>query len=74
MRMNNATLSAICWISVSVHLTVGVLSFRRIGNPALLPVLNLVVALCTLAYWVPRWYNYLWKGVTWYASDQLVPL
>jgi hypothetical protein len=40
----------------------------------LLPLLNLTSAVCVLAYWAYRWYGYLFHGVTWYASDQLVPL
>lgn len=40
----------------------------------MLPLLNLTTAAGVLAYWGYRWYGYLFQGVTWYASDQLVPL
>ena len=36
--------------------------------------LNLTLAACVLAYWVTRWYSYLFQGITWEASDQLFPL
>jgi hypothetical protein len=27
-----------------------------------------------LAYWGRRWFGYLFRGITWYATDQLIPL
>ena len=27
-----------------------------------------------LAYWIPKWYSDAIQGITWYATDQLVPL
>ena len=49
---------------------------RHDASPAIprpIVALNLAVALCVLAYWVPVWYSYASRGVTWYASDQAVP-
>ena len=40
----------------------------------LVPLINLAVALCVLAHWAQRWYGYIAKGVTWYVSDQVLPL
>jgi hypothetical protein len=65
------------WLGLGAHLVVGVVALRRpAGLPAhpLLPLLNLAVAVCVLAYWAHEWYGYVARGVTWYASDQVVPL
>jgi hypothetical protein len=69
--------AVLAWAGLTVHLVVGVVALRRpTAQPAhrLLPLLNLAMALCVLAYWVRVWYGYLTRGVTWYVSDQLVPL
>ena len=29
---------------------------------------------CVLVYWMRNWYSYLFHGITWYASDQWMPL
>jgi hypothetical protein len=66
----------LAWIGVVAHLAVGVATMRRSPElPArpLLPLLNLAVAVCVLAYWAHEWYGYLARNVTWYASDQLLP-
>jgi len=70
------------WVGVAGHLLVGgagVVSRRPAALsahslPWLMPVLNLTVAACVLAYWARAWYGYAARGVTWYASDQAVPL
>ncbi len=72
--MHNATLLVISWSAVVLHAAVGGLALRRATSLPLVPVLNLVVGVCVLAYWVPRWYSYAFKGITWYASDQWIPL
>ena len=72
--------ATIACIGVAAHLVVGVMALRRpagLSAPPLLPLvplLNLAVAVCVLGYWAHDWYGYLMRGVTWYASDQLVPL
>lgn len=69
--------ATLAWIGVAAHLVVSVLALRRpAGLPAhpLLPLLNFAVAVCVLAYWAHAWYGYAARGVTWYASDQIVPL
>lgn len=67
----------VAWTGLAVHLVVGGVAMRRPAAqsaPRLLPLLNLAMALCVLAYWVREWYGYMTRGVTWYVSDQLVPL
>ncbi len=72
--MNDTTIRLITYFAVAVHVGAGIFSVRRSSTFAAVPWLNLVVALCVLAYWVQKWYSYWAKGISWYASDQLVPL
>jgi hypothetical protein len=72
--MSNAIVTTIPWIAFAVHLVVGSVAYRRTSAAVPLALLNLATAACVLAYWVPRWHGYLARGVTWYGSDQLVPL
>ena len=72
--MTNVMFATIAWIALGVHLVVGVAAFRSGGWRPWLPLLNLTTAACVVAYWVYRWYGYLVQGITWYASDQLIPL
>jgi hypothetical protein len=67
----------LAWIGVAAHLCVGFVVLRRpaaLSAHRLLPLLNLTIAACVLAYWTRAWYGYAARGVTWYASDQIVPL
>ena len=64
----------LAWAAVVAHAGVFIATRYRRSDVSLVPSLNFVMALCVLLYWVPRWYSYLVKGVTWYATDQLVPL
>jgi len=67
----------LAWTGLTAHLVVGGVALRRPATPPaqrLLPLLNLALALCILAYWARVWYGYATRGVTWSASDQLVPL
>lgn len=64
----------IAWFAVLTHVVIGWIAWRRPVSVPLVPLLNLSFALCVLGYWVQRWYGYATKGITWYASDQLVPL
>lgn len=72
--MSNVALASITWLAFVVHLGIGIAARRRPANVSLLPLLNLVVALAVLAYWVPRWIGYVSRDIQWYATDQLVPL
>jgi hypothetical protein len=78
-----STPAILAWIGVAAHLVVGVVALRRstalatdplLPSLPLVPLLNVAVAACVLAYWAHAWYGYMARGVTWYASDQLVPL
>jgi hypothetical protein len=67
----------LAWIGVAAHLCIGFMVLRRPGALSahrLLPLLNLTIAVCVLAYWARAWYGYAARGITWYASDQIVPL
>ena len=72
--MGNTALFILAWLAVAVHATVGLLVARRFTALPLVPVVNGLVALGLLAYWVPRWISYATQGITWYMSDQVVPL
>jgi hypothetical protein len=67
-------IAVIAWIALGLHIGAGFVALRS-GRPRpVVPLLNLTSALCVLAYWGYRWWGYLFRGVTWYASDQLIPL
>ncbi len=72
--MSDAAIVVLVWSAIAMHLAVAVAVRSRRSDLTLLPILNLVVALCVLGYWIPRWYSYVTKGIIWYATDQLVPL
>lgn len=72
--MKNSSLAVVVWLAIVAHVVVAAMVKTRWTERPLLVALNLVVALCTLAYWIPRWYSYATKGIMWYASDQLIPL
>ena len=65
---------AVAWLALAVQLLVGIVALRQKSMLPLIPLLNLVAALGVLAYWGQRWYKYLFQGVIWYATDQLIPL
>jgi len=69
--MSNTMVTILVWSAVAAHVAVLVLWRRSTWN--LLPLINLAMAALVLGYWVPRWISYARRGVTWYASDQLVP-
>jgi hypothetical protein len=69
--------AVLAWIGLAAHLVVGVAMLRRpaeLASRPLLPMLNLALAACVLAYWVREWYGYATRGIAWYATDQLAPL
>src|SRR5436190_23132913 len=72
--MSNFAIAAIAWVGLALHLIAGILAGRTAGSRLLVPAMNLITAACMLAYWVHRWYGYLFRGITWYATDQLIPL
>ena len=71
--MSDTTLRAAAWLAFAIQFCVGAAVLRHKASTSLLVLLNLVAALCVLAYWGRRWFDYLFGGVTWYGSDQLIP-
>jgi hypothetical protein len=72
--MNNTALIAFTWCAVAVHVLVAIAALRRWTTLPLVPALNLAVSLCLLAYWLVEWYGYLFRNITWYPSEQWLPL
>lgn len=72
--MSDPVILALAWICFSIHLAVGVVAARNLTTLPLVPVVNAAVAVSVLAYWMTRWYSYIFQGVKWYASDQALPL
>ena len=72
--MSDPVILAVTWLAFAVHVAVGVAAARAWTTLPLMPLVNAAVAVALLAYWMTRWYSYLFQGVTWYASDQALPL
>ena len=72
--MGNVAVAVVAWVGALAHVVVAVMVRRRVLGPTLVPLLNLLTAGLVLAYWANRWYGYVARGTTWYASDQLLPL
>jgi hypothetical protein len=72
--MTDTVVTAVAWTALVLHVTVLVAMFRSGGWGPWLPLLNLTTAGCVVGYWANRWYGYLVHGITWYASDQILPL
>lgn len=72
--MTDTVVATLVWIALALHIVVLIVTLRSAGSRPLVPLLNLAVALSVLGYWVSRWYSYVFQGVTWSASDQIIPL
>ena len=72
--MSNAVITAVAWIGLGLHLIVGILVLRSAAPRQLVPALNLATAACVVAYWAQRWFGYLFRGISWSAFDQAIPL
>ena len=72
--MSNVALAVIAWAGIGLHLLVGILALRSAGSRQLVPAVNLMTAACVVAYWAQRWFGYVFRGITWNASDQAIPL
>ena len=70
----NASPAVIAWFALLVHILVGFLARRRPPTTTPIVWLNLAAALCVIAYAARDWYAILTREMTWYLSDQLVPL
>ena len=71
--MSDTVLRAAAWLAFAIQLLVGTAVVRHKASASLIVVLNLVAAAAVLAYWGRRWFGYLFRGITWYVSDQLIP-
>jgi len=71
--MSDTTLRAVAWLALAIQLLVGAAVVRHRASVSLLAVLNLVAGASVLVYWSWRWFGYLFRGITWYATDQLIP-
>jgi hypothetical protein len=71
--MGDAAIKAITWLALGTQLLVGAAVARHRAPASLIPLLNLVAAAAVLAYWGRRWFGYLFRGITWYATDQWIP-
>ena len=64
----------VVWFGLAAHVAALVIVRRRSTDAPVVAILNLAVALCVLAYWAQKWYSYIVRDITWYYTDQLVPL
>lgn len=72
--MSDAVILPLTWIFFAIHLAVGVAAIRHWTTLTLMPIVNAAVAAGVLAYWITRWYSYIFQGIKWYVSDQALPL
>lgn len=63
----------IAWLALAIHLLVGAAIRRHRMPVSSLAALNLVTGACVLLYWGRRWFGYLFRGISWYATDQVIP-
>jgi hypothetical protein len=71
--ITDTVLTIAVWSGFALHLIAGVAVYRKWTTAPVIPILNLLVSLGVLAWWAQRWYGYLFRGITWYATDQLAP-
>ena len=72
--MSDGVILALTWSFFAIHLAVGVLAIRHWTTLPLVPIVNAAAAAGVLAYWITRWYSYIFQGIKWYVSDQALPL
>lgn len=72
--MSDSAILTLTWIFFAIHLAVGIAAMRHWTNLPLVPLVNAAAALGVLGYWATRWYTYIFQGIEWYASDQVLPL
>jgi hypothetical protein len=71
--MDDATIRAITWLALGIQLVVGAAVLRHKAPASLIPLLNLIAGGAVLVYWGRRWFDYLFRGITWYLTDQWIP-
>jgi hypothetical protein len=72
--MSNVAVVTIAWGGFVAHLVAAILARRRLVELPVVPLVNLVTSSLVLAYWAQRWYGYVFQGISWSATDQLLPL
>ena len=71
--MSDSAVRVIAWLALAIHLLVGAAVLRHKAPVSALAIVNLVAGALVLVYWGRRWFGYLFRGITWYAADQLIP-
>lgn len=64
----------ICWLLLIAHLFTAVFAVKFPVHIRLVPVLNMLVSIGVLVYWLDDWLAWFTRGVRLYATDQLIPL
>ncbi len=72
--MSDSTLRVLAWSAVLIHGLACAAVLRHKAPMSLIVLLNLLAAASVLTYWGWRWAGYLFRGVSWSATDQLIPL
>ena len=72
--MSDSVIRVLVYLVVVAHLFIGTLAWRRGSALPLIPLVNLPVAACVVAYALKRWYGVIAHGIIWYGTDQLLPL
>ncbi len=72
--MRNIFPAFVVWLGLAAHVAALLIVRRRSTDAPVVAILNLAVVLCVLTYWAQKWYSYIVHDITWYYTDQLVPL
>lgn len=72
--MKDSTILVLLCLALAAHLLAGVLALRKVAALAPLVMVNLAIGLALLSYWIGEWYGYIFNGIQWHATDQLLPL
>lgn len=73
MPSADLTVKAVAWLAFAIQIFVGAAVFLGAQGVPRIALLNFIVGACVLVYWGQRWFGYLFHGITWYATDQLMP-
>lgn len=72
--MSNVAVVTLAWGAFVLHFVGAIVARRRLIELPVVPLVNLVTCALVLAYWAQRWYGYVFQGISWSATDQLLPL
>lgn len=70
--MSNTAVLILSWSLFALHVVAGLATLRRWIAWPLLPTMNVLIAVCLLAYWLPKWFRYAMNGILWFGSDQWI--